>query len=76
MSLFELSKHFVFADLPGRQVKAKQFDDVMCAQQRSRIAMNKLLLQSKEHRQGHQGHVLMPARPATHLILRHAHFAF
>ena len=38
--------------------------------------MSELLLQGKEHRQGDQSHVLMPARPTTHLILRHAHFAF
>ena len=42
MSFLELSKHFVFAGLLGRQVEAKQFDDIMRAQQWSSGAMSKL----------------------------------
>ena len=64
MALFELSKHFVFAGLFGRQVEAKQFNDIMRAQWRRSVAMSELLLQGKEHRQSDQSHMLMPALPA------------
>ncbi len=73
MSSFHLAHHFLDGHVSLGEEVSQETLNVRTTQQR--MALQKLLLQHEEHRHHHQGHVVMPGKPAAHLIVSQAALA-
>ena len=76
MSSLHLAHHFLDGHVSLGKEVSQQTLNVRTAQQRIALLVQKLLLQHEKHSHHHQSHVVMPGKPAAHLIISQAALAF
>jgi len=72
----KLSDNLFFGDVPTRQKVGQERGDVGATQQGNLFFMLYSFFQQKQHSDHDQRHMVMPASPDTHLIIRHPAGAF
>ena len=76
MALLNLAQNLLLGCRPAGWVVVQQLGQIPEAQQRNVRCRACLLAEQEQYRQTTQRHVVMPAPPDPHLVLRHAQLAF